>query len=62
MKELMESAGRLDAFLRRIRREIHSNPELSGEEKETAALIVRELEACGGFKIRRNVAGYGVIA
>ena len=62
MKKLLESAGGLDASLRRIRREIHRNPEVSGEEKETAALIVRELEACGCFAIRKNVAGYGVIA
>lgn len=62
MKELLKSARELDVYLRRIRREIHRNPEVSGEERETAALVVRELTACGCYEIREHVAGYGVIA
>ncbi len=37
-------------------------PELSGQEARTAERIVEELEDIGGFRIRREVAGFGIIA
>lgn len=42
-----------------IRRRLHMHPELSGEEKETAALAARTL-AEAGIEYREGVAGYGL--
>jgi amidohydrolase len=46
-KELMMLSGRLYPDAVRLRREIHKYPELSGNEKKTAALIARELKKAG---------------
>ena len=42
-------------------RHFHSHPELSMQEKETAARLAKELEATGA-KVTRNVGGNGVVA
>src|SRR5690242_18178296 len=39
----------------------HSHPELSMQEKETAARLAKELEGAGA-KVTRNVGGHGVVA
>lgn len=44
----------------KFRRELHANPELSGEEKNTAAFVAGVLEA-NDVEIRRNVGGHGVV-
>lgn len=47
-------------YMRRCRRQIHSNPELSFEEHDTARFIARELEEAGiSF---RPIAGTGILA
>ena len=43
-----------------IRRQLHMHPEVSGEEKETAALVAKRLKELG-FDVRENVGGYGVV-
>jgi metal-dependent amidase/aminoacylase/carboxypeptidase family protein len=43
-----------------LRRDIHRNPEVSGEEERTAALVAARLQALG-FDVRRNVGGHGVV-
>lgn len=43
-----------------IRRQIHQNPELSGEEYETAALIASELRSMG-IEVQEGVGGTGVV-
>ena len=43
-----------------IRNEIHMNPELSEEEKETSCLIASRLSELG-IEYRENVAGYGIV-
>ncbi|MCC5941429.1 MAG: amidohydrolase [Balneolaceae bacterium] len=45
-----------------IRRELHSRPELSGSEFETAGRIKKELEKCGPDQILENLGGAGVMA
>ena len=45
-----------------LRKELHRNPELSGNEKATAARITEELETCNPDKIMEGVGGCGVIA
>ena len=44
----------------KYRRCIHNNPELSGNEKETAAYVASVLEA-NDIAIKRDVGGYGVV-
>lgn len=42
---------------------IHANPELSHQESETAALVVKHLKSLGGdFDIRTGIGGHGLIA
>ena len=43
-----------------IFKQIHQNPELSGFEKETSALIAKELRSVG-CEVHENIGGYGVI-
>ncbi|MBN2827579.1 MAG: amidohydrolase [Tissierellales bacterium] len=43
-----------------LRRKIHKNPELGGEEQATAELIVCELERLG-INYRSKIGGYGVL-
>lgn len=45
-----------------LRKEIHQNPEISGEEEETAKRIKQELEDCNADEIYTGVGGHGVIA
>jgi amidohydrolase len=44
-----------------LRRAIHQNPELSGEEKKTSALVQKELTRLG-IEFRAGYSGYGVVA
>lgn len=44
-----------------IRRHLHAHPELSFEEKETAAFVAEKLESWG-YAVTRNVGGHGVVA
>ncbi|MDR1739174.1 MAG: amidohydrolase [Bacteroidales bacterium] len=44
-----------------LRRKIHQNPELSGQEKQTSALVQRELTKYG-IKFKAGYSGYGVVA
>jgi len=50
------------ARLTALRHELHTRPELSGEERETARRIVAELEALGADRIWRDLGGHGVAA
>ncbi|WP_085505411.1 M20 metallopeptidase family protein [Thalassobacillus devorans] len=56
------NAERIKADLIRWRRHLHRHPELSFQEKETSAYVLRELEAMGAFDIQTNVGGYGIVA
>lgn len=46
----------------RIRHHLHQNPELSGQERETAAFVAQELRKLGLDEVRTDVGGHGVIA
>lgn len=50
------------AYLTSVRRSLHQRPEISGEEKHTAARIVQELSQAGADQIWQNLGGYGVAA
>ena len=44
-----------------IYKDIHQNPELSGEESRTAAITARHLETLGDYVVHRNIGGHGVV-
>ncbi len=50
------------AQLTALRHELHRNPEISGEESDTAQIISAELEALGADRIWQNLGGHGVAA
>lgn len=60
--EIVKGAESLFEQLKRWRRYIHQHPELSFEEKHTAAFIVKELKKLDHLDIEENVGGYGVVA
>lgn len=45
-----------------LRHELHTMPEVSGEERETAQRIAAELQALGADRIWRSIGGHGVAA
>ncbi|WP_211244229.1 M20 metallopeptidase family protein [Actinospica robiniae] len=51
----------LDEDLIALRREIHSRPELAGEERETAGLVAEQLRAAG-LEVTTGVGGHGIVA
>ncbi|WP_063056985.1 amidohydrolase [Nocardia salmonicida] len=51
----------LDAQWAQVYRHLHANPELSGAEYETAALVARELRAMPGWEVTEGVGGTGVV-
>jgi len=57
----MALARQLEADLTALRRHLHAHPELSHEEKETAALAADRLRALG-LEPRTGIAGHGVVA
>src|SRR3972149_5361839 len=60
---LAEITGKVDSIKDRVirfRREIHRNPELSGEEERTAAFVAGVL-GDNDIEVRRNVGGHGVV-
>jgi amidohydrolase len=44
-----------------IYKQIHANPELSGQEVETAALVVKHLRTLSGVEVTEGIGGYGVV-
>lgn len=62
MENLVPLIESLYPRLRKIRHELHANPELGFEETETAGRIVDELERIPGYDIEKGVAGTGVVA
>lgn len=48
--------------LKQFRRILHSNPEISGMEKETSARIIEFLKKCAPDEIITGIGGYGIVA
>lgn len=59
-KRIKELAGKWHADTIAIRRHLHQHPELSFEEKETAAFIAMKLREFG-INFQNNVAGHGLV-
>lgn len=60
LSQLTQEVAGMRNLLSSLRRHFHTFPELSGEEKETAAFIAGHLEALG-LKVERGVGGHGVV-
>ncbi len=58
--EILAATQRILPEIVGIRRHLHRNPELSGYEKETAALIANHLTAWGVEEVQAGVGGHGV--
>ena len=52
--------AKYEDFIISTRRYLHENPEIAFEEKQTCALILKEVEACG--LSYEKVGNYGIIA
>lgn len=52
----------METDLVRLRKEIHQNPEISGNEKETSERIIKELQLCNPDELITGIGGYGVLA
>ena len=61
VKTIREQSSRSFEFLRKIRRDLHTHPELSGQESWTADYIGKILKDFD-LKIQRNVGGHGLFA
>jgi amidohydrolase len=61
IKEIKQLVADEYESLGALYRHFHSHPELSLEEKETAARLARELRE-GGFDVTEKVGGHGVVA
>ena len=44
-----------------IYKDIHQNPELSGEEARTAAIVAKHLDCLGAYTVHRKIGGHGVV-
>lgn len=60
LKEIAGAAEALRADLVAIRRDVHSHPEISGDEARTAALVAERLRAMN-LEVRTAVGGHGVV-
>ncbi len=61
MGKIKAKTEEIHSELVEIRRTIHMNPEIAGEEKETSALVAARLRKLG-LDVQTNVGGYGVVA
>ena len=59
-QELDRSIDSVYPTLENLYKELHQNPELSLQEKETSARMAMELKSLG-YKVTENIGGYGVV-
>lgn len=59
---ILESAQQIQPRRVELRRDFHAHPEISGQERETAARVLAELESIGGYEIRTGINGNGILA
>jgi amidohydrolase len=61
LSAIRSAANDLNSWLIEVRRHLHAHPELSFEEKETAAFIAGHLREMG-ITFKENIGGYGIVA
>lgn len=59
-KNIQEKTTGIYDSLINIRRDLHRNPEVSGEEKRTSKIIENYLTSLG-LEVKSNIGGYGVV-
>lgn len=59
---MMSISSEQTTYLTMLRHNLHRQPEISGEEVQTATRIVHELTRAGADQIWQNLGGYGVAA
>lgn len=59
---ILEAAQSIQPRLVELRRQFHAHPEVSGQEKETARRVEQELREIGGYTLRTQVSGNGILA
>lgn len=59
---IAETAKSLNDHLIELRHAFHSHPEVSGQEKETAARVAAELRTIPGWQVTEQIGGHGVVA
>lgn len=62
MNPIAKEAKELQERLISLRNAFHREPELSNQEAKTAEKILAELREIGGYEIRSNVGGHGILA
>ena len=62
IESLAASIARIAPEMIELRHYLHQNPELSFEEKNTAAFVAEKLSAMDVDSLRTNIGGHGVIA
>jgi len=60
LSQIKDLAARLAPRLIEIRRHLHSHPELSGQEAQTAAYVAGVLSSCG-LQVREGIGKIGVV-
>jgi len=61
IKNIQEESSRSFEYLRKIHRDLHAHPELSGQESWTADYIENSLKDLD-VEIKKNVGGHGLVA
>ncbi len=61
MQDLLQAGKEMEKELIDFRRDMHSFPELSTDEYETAAKVAKELQKLG-LDVKTNIGGHGIIA
>ncbi|HEY0826536.1 MAG TPA: amidohydrolase [Bacilli bacterium] len=61
MQDLLQAGKRMENELIDFRRNLHSFPELSTEESETAAKVAEKLRKLG-LDVKTNIGGHGIMA
>jgi len=61
-EEIQAATRRILPEIVALRHHLHQNPELSGQEQQTAALVAERLNAWGLGEVRTGVGGHGVTA
>ena len=61
LEKIVSKSEEIRARLITFRREIHRNPEVSGDEKNSSSFVAGVLEA-NDIQVKSNVGGYGLVA
>ena len=61
LNKIIKATDEIECRLIKFRRDLHQNPELSGQEEKTAAFVAAILED-NEIEVQKNVGGHGLVA